>query len=89
MVSIHIRLTNRTAYTQTQEEVIYKDEHINTDTNLKLTGCVMNRVCASRIHLIVMSKMNKKSKQNGEYSYYNETYTSVSRRRRTLTKMSI
>ncbi len=32
MVSILIILTHRTAYTQTQEEIIDKDEHINTET---------------------------------------------------------
>jgi hypothetical protein len=48
MVSIHIVMKHRPecqCNKQTQEEVIYKDEHINTDTNLKLTRCEMNQVC--------------------------------------------
>ena len=63
MVSIHIWLTNRTVFTLTEEEVIYKDEHINTEHKLNLHAVRCEpRVNVWEIQLIVTSKMNKKSK---------------------------
>ena len=70
MVSILIILAHRTAYTQMQEEVIDKDEHINTDTQKQTwTYNLWDEPSMYKKSNLIVIDNEQEIKESHEYSY--------------------